>query len=164
MNRSAVKCKLSSSVRLAVPVTAILIMWAGCAGFLYLINSPTISLNGGKTYVFDWSSLVYAATTMTLLAVVPWFAAHAMGLRGPNFGFAIFVITFLLVEATTWYLGEGGSRVFGFAPEVASLFEDDGGVVLLMVTNPLVSVLSGALYAGSQWFLGRMRRGLNSYS
>jgi hypothetical protein len=139
-------------------------MWSGIGSLLYVIDSPTIWLNGGSSHITDWSSLFYAASGMTLLVALPWLAIYALGLRRPIFGFAVFVGAFLLLEATTWYLGGNGSRVFGIAPEIANLLEDDGVIVLLTVTNPLVSVLSGVLYAGTLWLLCRNDTKQSSYS
>ncbi len=154
---------LSSLFRLTVATTATLVMWCGIAGLLYVIDSPTVWLNGGSSHTSDWSSIIYAASGMTLLAVLSWFAIYALRLRRPIFGFAVFVGTFFLVEAATWYLGERGSGIFGIAPKIAHLFEDDGALVLLMVTNPLVSALSGVLYAALLLLIRRIGIRQNSY-
>lgn len=146
---------LPSLVRLAVAVTAVLVMWCGIAGLIYVTDSPTLWVNGGSSHISDWPVLIYAASIMTSLAMFSWFATYAFGLKRSIFGFAVFVGTFLLLQGPTLYLGYSGSRVFGLTPEIASLFEDDGAIVLLMVTNPLVSVLSGLLYAGTLWLLHR---------
>lgn len=156
--------RLPNLVRLAVAASSVLVMWCGTAGLLYVIDSPTSSLNGGGSPIFDWTSLILAASIMTLLAMLACSATYALGLRRPIFGFAVFVGTFLLLEAPTWYLGENGSRSFGITPEIASLFEDDGVIVLLIVTNPLVSAMSGVVYAGSLWLLQRSNAKQNSCS
>jgi hypothetical protein len=150
------KGNLQSSFRLLlVTVSAALAMWCGTAGLLSMIDAPSTRLNGGSTHVLDWSSLTYASASATFLTVLLWIAAYSLGLRRPLFGFAVFAVSFLLLEAVIWYLGSDGSRVFGLTPEIADLFEDDGVMVLLMVIVPLVALVSGVIYAGSVWLLRR---------
>jgi|GEM_PF-4760436 len=128
-------------------------LWGASAYVIYFSAEPLVSLDRGKTMVFDLIALVDATSVIVAIAVLPWVPIYFLAQR-KTFRWRLLVTAistwallsslFLLIENASGVMHEQlisyrATRVFG----------DGRDLVFMPLVIPIISALSGVVFAVS---------------
>lgn len=130
---------------------AAIVLWSASAYVLYFEARPLVSLDKGRTLVFDPIALIYATSIIVAIAVMSWVPIYIFARQRKLIWrlvltsistWAFLSLLLLLIENTSGQMYEQlisyrAFRVLGL----------DNVFVFMPVVIPIISVLSGAVFA-----------------
>ncbi len=105
----------------------------------------------------SWNASAEMAGIMTVLNLVCWIALLAFRSNGQLlvFGFGAVCLTAVITEvyiSLIFQFGDFSPLLTIFGVETASLFEDDTGIVYVIIVAPLMAIISGFIF----YFMARL--------
>jgi hypothetical protein len=130
---------------------AAIVLWSASAYVLYFEARPLVSLDKGRTLVFDPIALIYATSIIVAIAVMSWVPIYIFARQRKLIWrlvltsistWAFLSLLLLLIENTSGQMYEQlisyrAFRVLGL----------DNVFVFMPVVIPIISLLSGAVFA-----------------
>jgi hypothetical protein len=135
------------------------VLWGVTAILPFGIVEPYVSLDNGRTLVFDPLALVEATSIMTCLAILSWIPVFAFAQRRPKLLSAglVIVLTWICLGVPFWLID--GSGFFNVGTFRATRVMGNGqDMAFLPLVIPATSLFSGAAYSMAMWLSIQSRR------
>jgi len=141
--------------KLELPTLAILfimalVLWGAIAYLLFAFVKPEMSLDHGRTYVFDHLALIEATSIMSSIAILSWVPVFIFAWRRSRF------LSAALAAASTWvclgfpFLLIDRYDLFDIQAiqtfRASRVMEDGNDLIFLPLLIPLIAIFSGASY------------------
>ena len=164
---------MTNNTRLSVRATfvpmvlAVVALWGASACVLYLIVKPFISLDNGRSLVFDPLALIDATSIVVVVVFLSWIPVLSFAPKRPTVVVTSLVCASTLVTLSViFFVVEnvfGPSHMGeGFFARASGIFANGSDIVFLPLVVPLVSVLSGIAYSAALWLAVLLSRRKNS--
>ncbi len=134
---------------------------AGSAYVFYSQARPMVSLDNGRTLVFDPIALVDATLIMMLIGIISWIPVYRFIRRTAFARSATLatVSTWLLSSVLIYWVDNMDGRLpcrCEIAERASRVLSDGQDLLFLPLVIPILSVLSGATYCGALWLSNRL--------